>query len=183
MNPNHIEEQNQIEKNINRDITRARAPTTKTNLNHEVPQNTRKEIIRPRKSFPPNTHTTLNKPEPHGYIKNAAWARTISLYPTRRKNPPWSPLKTPVPEWQMQIIVGTKAVISLETFRLCSYALEPPEHFFSDVLRCFQMASMFIACFLCFFCTQLHRSRYTDRCSRLLAIDACSPLMHASSLK
>ena len=31
--------------------------------------------------------THLNELEPHGYIENAAWARSTRLYPVRRKNP------------------------------------------------------------------------------------------------
>jgi hypothetical protein len=65
-----------------------------------------KEIIKPWKIIPTKLQTHLNKLEPHGYIKNAARARSTRLCPIRRKTLQWSLLKVPVPEWQTQIIVG-----------------------------------------------------------------------------
>ena len=44
--------------------------------------------------------------------------------------------------------------------------------FFSDVDRCFQMASNDYFLFFVIFC-RADTQRYADRCSRLLAIDAC----------
>ena len=71
----------------------------------EKKRSTRKGNNQTKKINPTKLQTHLNTPEPHGYIKNAARARHTRLYPLRRKNLQWSPLKVHVPEWQ-QIIVG-----------------------------------------------------------------------------
>jgi hypothetical protein len=88
MNPKpHQSMKNQIKKRQPKQKG-ARAPSTKTNLNHEDPQKHKKRNNQTKKIIPTKTRkTTLNKPEPHGYIKNMARARTTRLYPTKEEKP------------------------------------------------------------------------------------------------
>jgi hypothetical protein len=70
----------------------ARAPSTKTDLNHKVPQKHKTKNNQTKKIIPTKTRkTTLNKPEPPRYIKNTARARTTRLYPTKEEKPAMIP--------------------------------------------------------------------------------------------
>ncbi len=78
---------------------------------------------------------------------------------------------------QLRSRLFSKENTALETFRLCSYAFEPPRNFQTSFFV-FRWHPMFIACFFVIFCMQLHR--YTDT---QIGVPAFLPLMHASSLK